>query len=86
MCAAIYAATNDTLAAAQQMAAKLLGVTNVVLLEDMLDAATLRQADERQEVRMCVDMCACERNKKVFLYIDNAGAIARSAYRCEGAA
>jgi hypothetical protein len=45
------AAANDTLAAAQQVAAALLGgVTNVVLLEHMLDAATIRHADERQEV------------------------------------
>jgi hypothetical protein len=46
------AAANDTLAAAQQVAAALLGgVTNVVLLENMLDAATIRHSDERQEVR-----------------------------------
>lgn len=45
------AAANETLAAAQQMAAALLGgVTNVVLLENMLDAATIRNSDERQEV------------------------------------
>lgn len=44
-------AANDTLAAAQQVAAALLGgVTNVVLLEHMLNAATIRSADERQEV------------------------------------
>lgn len=47
----VAAAANDTLAAAQQVAAALLGgVTNVVLLEHMLNAATIRSADERQEV------------------------------------
>jgi hypothetical protein len=49
MCAA---AANDTMAAAQQVVAALLGGgTNVVLLENMLNAATIRSADERQEVR-----------------------------------
>ncbi|KAF6265899.1 hypothetical protein COO60DRAFT_1680474 [Scenedesmus sp. NREL 46B-D3] len=44
-------AANDTLAAAQQVAAALLGgVTNVVLLEGLLDAAAIRSGDERQEV------------------------------------
>jgi hypothetical protein len=46
------AAANDTMAAAQQVVAALLGGgTNVVLLENMLNAATIRSADERQEVR-----------------------------------
>jgi hypothetical protein len=46
-------AANDTLAAAQQVAAALLGgVTNVVLLEGFMDAATIRATDERQEVRV----------------------------------
>lgn len=52
-CAVLHCAVaaNETLAAAQQMAAALLGgVTNVVLLENMLDAATIRNSDERQEV------------------------------------
>jgi hypothetical protein len=59
------AAANDTLAAAQQVAAALLGgVTPVVLLENMLGAATIRQADERQEVsggRLGVSCCVHER-------------------------
>ncbi len=45
------AAVNETLAAAQQVAAALYGgATNVVLLENMLNAATIRNSDERQEV------------------------------------
>eukprot|EP00775_Hariotina_reticulata_P004802 gene4802-5051_t len=45
------AANSETLAAAQQVAAALLGgVTSVVLLENLLDAATIRILDERQEV------------------------------------
>lgn len=47
-------AAADTLAAAQQVAAALLGgVTNVVLLEGLLDAAAIRSSDERQEVSNC---------------------------------
>lgn len=45
-------AANDTMAAAQQVAAALMGgVTAVVLLEGLLDAAAIRSSDERQEVR-----------------------------------
>lgn len=46
-------AANDKLALAQQLAAKLAsgGVTHVVLLEGLVDAATIRIDDERQEVR-----------------------------------
>uniref|UniRef100_A0A383VCI1 RRM domain-containing protein n=1 Tax=Tetradesmus obliquus TaxID=3088 RepID=A0A383VCI1_TETOB len=44
-------AANDTMAAAQQVAAALMGgVTAVVLLEGLLDAAAIRSSDERQEV------------------------------------
>jgi hypothetical protein len=51
MCFRPAAAANETLAAAQQIAAALLGgVTPVVLLENMMNAATIRSADERQEV------------------------------------
>jgi hypothetical protein len=47
------------------MAAALLGgVTNVVLLENMLDAATIRQADERQEVRGRRLGVRCYRHKR----------------------
>lgn len=51
LCFRLAAAANETLAAAQQIAAALLGgVTPVVLLENMMNAATIRSADERQEV------------------------------------
>jgi hypothetical protein len=52
LAACVHAAANsETLAAAQQVAAALLGgVTSVVLLENLLDAATIRIPDERQEV------------------------------------
>jgi hypothetical protein len=51
VCVHSAAAANETLAAAQQIAAALLGgVTPVVLLENMMNAATIRSADERQEV------------------------------------
>lgn len=51
VCSRPAAAANETLAAAQQIAAALLGgVTPVVLLENMMNAAAIRSADERQEV------------------------------------
>ncbi len=53
MCVCCAAAVNETLAAAQQVAAALYGgATNVVLLENMLNAATIRNSDERQEVSL----------------------------------
>lgn len=45
-------AATDTLAAAQQVAAALLGgVTPVVLLENLLSVGLIRVAEERQEVK-----------------------------------
>lgn len=59
------------MAAAQQLAAALMGVgTNVVLLENMLDAATIRNADERQEVGrwgLCNTLTAASHHTQLLL-------------------
>ena len=52
MCSGAPTVADNKLGLAQQLAAKLAGgVTNVILLEGMLDAAAIRNEEERREVR-----------------------------------